>query len=70
VVRIDPRYFRPTEVESLLGDASRAREQLGWEPVITLQQLCSEMIACDLKDAQRHALLKQHGFELPVTVEN
>lgn len=70
IVRIDPRYFRPTEVESLLGDASRAREKLGWQPQTTLQQLCSEMVAFDLKDAQRHALLKQHGFDLPVSVEN
>lgn len=69
VMRIDPRYFRPTEVETLLGDPSRANELLGWAPEITLEEMCSEMVAEDLKTAQRHALLKDHGFEIPVSVE-
>jgi GDPmannose 4,6-dehydratase len=70
VVRIDPRYFRPAEVETLLGDPTKAREKLGWEPVITAREMCAEMAAADLKEAQRHAFLKAHGFELPVSIEN
>ena len=58
VMRIDPRYFRPAEVETLLGDPSKAREKLGWEPEITAREMCSEMIETDLKEAQRHAFLK------------
>ena len=70
VVRIDPRYFRPAEVETLLGDPSKAREKLGWEPEITAPEMCAEMVAADLKEAQRHAFLRANGFELPVSVEN
>lgn len=69
VVRVDPRYFRPSEVETLLGDPSKAKEKLGWTPEITAQEMCSEMVADDLKTAKRHALLKQHGYEIPVSVE-
>ncbi len=67
---IDPRYFRPTEVETLLGDPTKARQKLGWEPEITARQMCAEMVAEDLKTAQRHALLKTHGPDLPVSLEN
>ncbi len=70
IVRVDPRYFRPAEVETLLGDPSKAKEKLGWVPEITVQEMCAEMVAEDLKVAQRHALLKTHGFEIPVSVEN
>ncbi len=70
VVRVDPRYFRPTEVETLLGDPSKAKEKLGWMPEISVQQMCAEMVAEDLLTAQRHALLKTHGYHLPVSVEN
>ncbi len=70
VVRIDPRYFRPTEVDTLLGDPSKAKANLGWEPEITAQEMCQEMVAEDLKIARRHALLKHHGLDLPVSVEN
>lgn len=69
IVRIDPRYFRPAEVETLLGDPSKAKDRLGWEPEITAQQMCAEMVAEDLKAARRHALLKQHGMDVPVTLE-
>jgi GDPmannose 4,6-dehydratase len=69
IMRIDPRYFRPAEVETLLGDPSKAKADLGWEPVITVQQMCSEMVAHDLKNARRSRLLKEHGLELPVAVE-
>ncbi|AEF21663.1 MULTISPECIES: GDP-mannose 4,6-dehydratase [Pseudomonas] len=70
IVRVDPRYFRPAEVETLLGDPTKAKTKLGWTPEITVQQMCAEMVAEDLKVAQRHALLKEHGHELPVSVEN
>jgi len=70
IMRVDPRYFRPAEVETLLGDPSKAKETLGWVPEITAQEMCAEMVAEDLKTAQRHALLKQHGYEVPVSVEN
>jgi GDPmannose 4,6-dehydratase len=69
ILRIDPRYFRPAEVETLLGDPSKAKAQLGWEPEITAQQMCAEMVAADLKAARRHALLKSHGLDLPVSTE-
>jgi len=69
IVRIDPRYFRPTEVDTLLGDASKAREKLGWTPQISAQELCEEMVAEDLKTARRHRLLKDHGLEIPMSLE-
>ena len=69
VMRIDPRYFRPAEVETLLGDPSKARERLGWEPLITAREMCAEMIEEDHKEAKRHAFLKANGYELPVSVE-
>jgi GDPmannose 4,6-dehydratase len=70
IMRIDPRYFRPAEVETLLGDPTKAKEKLGWVPEITAQEMCAEMVAEDLKNARRHALLKEHGYSLPVSIEN
>ena len=70
IIKIDPRYFRPAEVETLLGDPSKAKELLGWVPEITVQEMCSEMVAEDLRSSKRHALLKTHGYELPVSIEN
>ncbi|WP_207186303.1 GDP-mannose 4,6-dehydratase [Rhodocyclus purpureus] len=69
VVRIDPRYFRPTEVETLLGDPTKAKEKLGWTPEITVQQMCAEMVQSDLEEAKRHALLKANGYQVNVSVE-
>ncbi|MCP5037534.1 MAG: GDP-mannose 4,6-dehydratase [Rhodobacteraceae bacterium] len=69
IMRIDPRYFRPAEVETLLGDPTKAKETLGWEPEITVQEMCAEMVAEDLKTAKRHALLREHGMDIPVSVE-
>jgi len=69
VVAVDPRYFRPAEVETLLGDPSKAKDRLGWVPEITVRQMCAEMVAEDLKAAQRHALLKAHGHTVPVSRE-
>ncbi|AUN95722.1 GDP-mannose 4,6-dehydratase [Pseudazoarcus pumilus] len=69
VVRVDPRYFRPAEVETLLGDPTRAHERLGWKPETTVEQMCAEMVAEDLKIARRHAFLKANGHDLPVARE-
>jgi GDPmannose 4,6-dehydratase len=69
IVRIDHRYFRPAEVETLLGDPTKAKEKLGWVPKITAQEICAEMVAADLNSAKRHALLIQYGFEINVGVE-
>jgi GDPmannose 4,6-dehydratase len=62
VVKVDPRYFRPTEVETLLGDATKAREKLGWTPATTLKQLVSEMVIADYSAAKRDAMVKLAGF--------
>lgn len=69
VVKIDPRYFRPAEVETLLGDPTKAKQKLGWEPEITAQEMCAEMVAFDLAQAKQHALLKTHGYSVNVSVE-
>jgi GDPmannose 4,6-dehydratase len=69
VVKIDPRYFRPTEVETLLGDASKAKADLGWMPEITLDQMVGEMVDYDLDQARRHALLVQHGYDVTASLE-
>ena len=61
IVAVDPHYFRPTEVESLLGDASKARQKLGWQPRVTFRELVAEMVAEDLRTAQRDELVKRHG---------
>ena len=69
IVRIDPRYFRPTEVETLLGDPTKAKQKLGWVPEITVQEMCAEMVASDLEQALQHALLKRHGYNINVGAE-
>ena len=69
VMRINPRYFRPAEVDTLLGDPTKAQEKLGWVPEITAQEMCAEMVEEDHKAARRNALLKEHGLELPVSIE-
>jgi GDPmannose 4,6-dehydratase len=70
IMRVDPKYFRPTEVETLLGSPAKAKEKLGWVPEITAQEMCAEMVASDLIAAKRHALLKQHGMDVPVSLED
>lgn len=70
IVQVDERYFRPAEVETLLGDPTHAKNKLGWQPTITAKQMCEEMVMADLQEAKRHALLKSHGFALPISVEN
>lgn len=70
VMRIDPRYFRPAEVETLLGDPSKAKKQLGWQPQITAREMCAEMVLEDLKTARRHAILKAHELDLPTSIQD
>ena len=70
VMRIDPRYFRPAEVETLLGDPSKAKKKLGWEPQITARDMCAEMVLEDLKTARRHAILKAHELDLPASIQD
>ena len=69
MVSIDPRYFRPTEVDSLLGDPSKARRKLGWEQKISFRQMIREMVDNDLKDGMREAIWKQKGFAVPESFE-
>lgn len=69
LVKVDPRYFRPTEVETLLGDPTKAKQKLGWVPEITVQEMCKEMVETDLAQARQHALLKTHGYDVTVSVE-
>ena len=64
IIRVDPRYFRPTEVEELLGDPSKAKKKLGWAPEISVQQMCEEMVSSDLKIAQKSKLLENHGHQV------
>ena len=70
VVRVNPRYFRPSEVETLLGDPSKAKKLLGWVPEITVEEMCAEMVAYDLDQARQRSLLKSHGYHVPVAREN
>lgn len=69
LVKVDPRYFRPTEVETLLGDPSKAKAELGWIPEITAQEMCQEMVEFDLAQAKQHALLRKHGYAVNVSLE-
>lgn len=70
VVKVDSRYFRPAEVETLLGDPTNAKTKLGWQPEITVEEMCAEMVASDLEKAKRYALLELHGFEVSVSRES
>jgi GDPmannose 4,6-dehydratase len=69
IIRIDPRYFRPTEVETLLGDATKAKEKMGWVPEITIEQMIEEMVQYDFAQAKQHSLLEDHGFAVAVSNE-
>jgi GDPmannose 4,6-dehydratase len=69
IVRVDPHYFRPAEVETLLGDPGLAKKDLGWVPEITLDEMVEEMVASDLEHARHHALLQHHGYTVPVSKE-
>jgi GDPmannose 4,6-dehydratase len=69
IVRIDPRYFRPTEVETLLGDPLKAKQKLGWSPEITVQEMCKEMIEADLDEAKRNKMLREGGYSVSINIE-
>lgn len=69
IVKVEPRYFRPAEVETLLGDPSKAKQKLGWVPEITTQEMCAEMVKEDLISAKRHKLLNDHGYTLSISSE-
>jgi len=69
IVRVDPKYYRPAEVEELLGDPAKAKEKLGWVPEITVEQMVAEMMANDLEKAKQHALLVEHGHEVKIARE-
>jgi GDPmannose 4,6-dehydratase len=69
IIRIDPRYFRPTEVETLLGNPTKAKQKLGWMPEINVQEMCKEMVAQDLARAKQHVLLKANGYTVNVSIE-
>ena len=70
MVRIDPRYFRPAEVKTLLGDPTKAKEKLGWTPTTTLEDLVAEMVATDKEEATKEAYLKEKGFAVVGSMEN
>ena len=69
IVRVDERYYRPAEVDTLLGDPARAKEKLGWVPEITVEEMCAEMVASDLEKAKQNALLNSHGYEVRLPKE-
>ncbi|MBW2203127.1 MAG: GDP-mannose 4,6-dehydratase, partial [Deltaproteobacteria bacterium] len=69
IVEVDPRYFRPTEVDALLGDSSLAREELGWEPKTSFEEMIAEMVTHDLREAERDLLCRREGFFVPNTFE-
>jgi GDPmannose 4,6-dehydratase len=69
IVAVDPQYFRPTEVETLLGDPGKAQRRLGWEPRIPFETMVQEMVQCDLDTARRHTLLKSHGYDVAISLE-
>jgi GDPmannose 4,6-dehydratase len=70
VIRIDPRYFRPTEVQTLLGDPTKAKEKLGWEPSISLEEMIKEMIDNDIKESKKDSLLNKKGYNISTSIEN
>jgi GDPmannose 4,6-dehydratase len=69
IIKVDPRYFRPAEVETLLGDPTKAREKMGWKTEISVEQMCAEMVANDIEVAKRNSLLKKHGFDIATAYE-
>lgn len=70
IVKVNPRFFRPAEVETLLGDPSKAKAKLGWTPEMTVEEMCAEMVTADLDVAKRHVLLKDNGFNVSISLEN
>jgi GDPmannose 4,6-dehydratase len=70
IVKVNPKFFRPAEVESLLGDPTKAKEKLGWVPEITVEDMCKEMVQFDIDEAKKHVILKEHGYDVAISLEN
>ncbi|WP_016798343.1 GDP-mannose 4,6-dehydratase [Vibrio cyclitrophicus] len=70
IVKVNPKFFRPAEVETLLGDPTKAKELLGWVPEITVEEMCQEMVQSDISKAKQHVLLKEHGFDVAISLES
>lgn len=70
IVKVNPKFFRPAEVETLLGDPTKAKEKLGWVPEITVEEMCKEMVQCDIDEAKKHVILKEHGYDVAISLEN
>ena len=70
IVKVNPKYFRPAEVETLLGDPTKAKEKLGWMPEITVEEMCKEMVQHDIDEAKKHVILKEHGYDVAISLEN
>ncbi|MEZ9207064.1 GDP-mannose 4,6-dehydratase [Vibrio splendidus] len=70
IVKVNPKFFRPAEVETLLGDPTKAKEKLGWIPEITVEEMCSEMVQADVAKAKQHVILKQYGFDVSFSLES
>ena len=70
IVKVNPKFFRPAEVETLLGDPTKAKEKLGWVPEITVEEMCKEMVQCDIDEAKKHVILKEHGYDIAISLEN
>ncbi|TKF64195.1 GDP-mannose 4,6-dehydratase [Vibrio sp. F13] len=70
IVKVNPKYFRPAEVETLLGDPTKAKEKLGWVPEITVEEMCAEMVQADMAKSKQHVILKQHGFDVSISLES
>jgi GDPmannose 4,6-dehydratase len=70
IVKVNPKFFRPAEVETLLGDPTKAKEKLGWVPEITVEEMCQEMVRSDVAKAKQHLLLKKHGFDVSISLES
>lgn len=70
IVKVNPKFFRPAEVETLLGDPTKAKEKLGWVPEVTVKEMCAEMVQADVNKAKQHALLKANGFDVSISVES
>ena len=70
IVKVNPKFFRPAEVETLLGDPTKAKQKLGWVPEITVEEMCQEMVQSDISKAKQHVLLKEHGFDVSISLES
>jgi GDPmannose 4,6-dehydratase len=70
IVKVNPKFFRPAEVKTLLGDPTKAKEKLGWVPEITVEEMCKEMVKSDIDEAKKHVILNEHGYDIAISLEN